>query len=148
MSAPPSNGGEPPRARTSLFRRASKPALVAGDNAPQPKKPKKPRRSTLSSLSALLTFVLVGALLALVAVAWLMMEARRPGPLTADKIVNIVREDDGGSIADQLERAGVIDSSARFTLLTLLDGNRSALKRGEYEFKAGASMNDIESLLA
>ena len=102
----------------------------------------------LSSLSALLSFVLVGALLAFVAVAWLMMEARKPGPLVADTIVNIVREDDGGSIADQLEHAGVIDSSTWFTLLTLLDGNRSTLKRGEYEFKAGVSMNDIESLLA
>jgi UPF0755 protein len=102
----------------------------------------------LSSLSALLTFVLIGALLAFGAVAWLMNEARKSGPLTADKIVNIVREDDGGSIADQLERAGVIDSSTWFAVLSLLDGSRSALKRGEYEFKAGISMNEIERLLA
>jgi UPF0755 protein len=99
-------------------------------------------------VSGFLSFVLVGALLAIGAVAWLMMEARKPGPLTADKVVNIVREDDGGSIAEQLERAGVIDSATRFSLLTLLDGNRSVLKRGEYEFKAGVSMNEIESLLA
>ena len=57
----------------------------------------------------------------------------------------IVREDDGGSIADQLERAGVIDSALWFNLLTLLDGNRGALKRGEYEFKAGVSMNELEN---
>ncbi|RBP10608.1 UPF0755 protein [Roseiarcus fermentans] len=147
MSAPPGNGGDPPRARASLFRRASKPARVEPDRA-QPRKPKKPRGSLLSSLSAFLTFVLIGAVIAIGAVAWLMVDARRPGPLTADRIVNIVREDDGGSIADQLQRAGVIDSSTWFTLLTLLDGNRSALKRGEYEFKAGVSMNEIESLLA
>ena len=148
MSAPPSNGGGPPRARASLFRRASKPDPASANGPPQPRKPKKPRRSTLSTLSALLTFVLVGALLAFGAVAWLMMEARAPGPLTADKIVNIVREDDGGSIADQLERAGIVGSSTWFTVLTLLDGDRSTLKRGEYEFKAGISMNEIESLLA
>ncbi len=148
MSAPPSNGGEPPRARASLFRRASKPDPSPSNGPPQPRKPKRPRRSTLSTLSALLTFVLVGALLAFGAVAWLMMDARAPGPLTADKTVNIVREDDGGSIADQLERAGIIDSSTWFTILTLLDGDRSTLKRGEYEFKAGISMNEIESLLA
>jgi UPF0755 protein len=76
-----------------------------------------------------------------------MMESRKPGPLTADKIVNIVREDDAGSIAEQLERAGVIDSATWFGLLTLLDGNRNALKRGEYLFKASISMNEIESLL-
>ncbi len=54
----------------------------------------------------------------------------------------IAREDDGGGIADQLERAGVIDSATWFNVLTLLDGNRGALKRGEYAFKAGMSMND------
>lgn len=43
-------------------------------------------------------------------VAWLSTDSRAPGPLTADKIVNIVREDDGGSISAQLERAGVIKS--------------------------------------
>jgi UPF0755 protein len=86
--------------------------------------------------------------LAIGAVAWLMMEARKPGPLTAEKTVNIVREDDGGSIAEQLERAGVIGNATLFSVLTLLDGDRSALKRGEYEFKAGISMNEIESLLA
>ena len=77
-----------------------------------------------------------------------MMDARKPGPLAADKIVVIVREDDGGSIADQLEHAGVIESAAWFSVLTLLDGKRSTLKRGEYLFKAGISMNEIESLLA
>jgi UPF0755 protein len=149
MSEPPSNGGEPPRARASLFRRANKPApIIANDDPPQSRKPKKPRRSILSSLSALLTFVLAGALLAIGAIAWLMMEGRHPGPLTADKIVNIVREDDGGSIAEQLERAGVIDSATWFTLLTMLDGEHSLMKRGEYEFKAGVSMNEIGALLA
>lgn len=151
MSEPPINDGEPPRARASLFGRAKKAAPAGGEPSAQPsspKKPKKPRRSTLSSLSALLTFVLLGALVSLGGVAWLMMEARKPGPLAADKIVNIVREDDSGSIADQLERAGVIDNSTWFAMLTLFDGSRATLKRGEYEFKAGVSMNEIESLLA
>jgi UPF0755 protein len=62
-------------------------------------------------------------------------------------VVIIAREDDGGSIADQLERAGVIDSATWFNVLTVLDGNRGALKRGEYAFKAGMSMNEIENEL-
>ena len=65
--------------------------------------------------------------------------------MTENKVVNIVREDDGGSIADQLERAGVIDSAIWFNLLTLFDGNRAALKRGEYEFKAGDSLRQVEA---
>ncbi len=145
MSAPPSNGGQPPRARASLFRRASKPDPIPSNGSPPPRKPKKPRRSTLSTLSALLTFVLIGALLAVGAVASLMMEWGKPGPLAADKIVNIGREDDGGSIADQLERAGVIDNAMWFNLLTVFDGNRAALKRGEYEFKAGDSPRQVEA---
>ena len=88
----------------------------------------------------MLTFVLLGAVVAIGAVAWLMMESGKPGPLAEDKVVNILREDDGGSIADQLERAGVIDSAIWFNLLALFDGNRAALKRGEYEFKAGDSL--------
>ena len=149
MSGQSSSGGDEPRPRASLFGRARRPPSNQSEPSPPPaKEPKPPRRSTLSNLSGFLNFVLVGALLAIGAVAWLMMDSRKPGPLTADKIVNIVREDDGGSIAEQLERAGVIDSATWFSLLTLLDGNRSILKRGEYEFKAGVSMNDIESLLA
>jgi UPF0755 protein len=138
---------EAPRPRVSLFGRASRP--TAGGAAPPapPQPPRKPRRMGLSSVSGLLTFVLLGALATVGALAWLLKESRSPGPLEADKVVMIVREDDGGSIADQLERAGVIDSALWFNVLTLLDGNRGALKRGEYAFKAGMSMNDIENEL-
>ena len=139
-------GGEAPRPRVSLFGRASKPAP---DAPPPPKQPpRKPRRSLLSGVSGFLTFVLLGALATAGALGWLLMESRSPGPLAADKVVLIVREDDGGSIADQLERAGVIDSAMWFNILTLLDGSRGALKRGEYEFKAGVSMTEIENELS
>jgi UPF0755 protein len=141
-----SGDGDAPRPRVSLFGRASRPAL--NDPAPPPSQPpRRPRRMGLSSLSGLLTFVLLGALATVGALAWLLKESRSPGPLAADKVVMIVREDDAGSIADQLERAGVIDSATWFNILTLLDGNRGALKRGEYAFKAGMSMNEIENEL-
>ena len=130
---------ETPRPRIGLFGRASKPA--SGGPAP----PAQPPRIGLFSVSGLLTFVLLGALATVGALAWLLKQARSPGPLAADKVVMIVREDRG--IADQLERAGVIDSAQWFNALTLLDGNRGALKRGEYAFKAGMSMNDIENEL-
>jgi UPF0755 protein len=143
----PGEGKEKPRA--SLFGRAREPAPASAApparKEPKRKDPKKPRRLTFSSLSGLLTFVLLGAVVAIGAVAWLMMESGKPGPLVEDKAVNILREDDGGSIADQLERAGVIDSAIWFNLLALFDGNRAALKRGEYEFKAGASLRQVEA---
>ena len=136
----------PPGPRVSLFGRASKSAPGGPPPGPPPP-PRKPRRMGISSLSGLLTFVLLGALATVGALAWLLKESRSPGPLAADKVVMIVREDDGGSIADQLEGAGVIDSALWFNVLTLLDGNRGALKRGEYAFKSGMSMNDIENEL-
>src|SRR5271156_5946666 len=140
-----SGDGEAPRPRVSLFGRASKSA--PGGGAPPGPPPRKPRGMGISSVSGLLTFVLLGALATVGALAWLLKESRSPGPLVADKVVMIVREDDGGSIADQLEGAGVIDSALWFNVLTLLDGNRGALKRGEYAFKSGMSMNDIENEL-
>ena len=141
-----SGDGDAPRPRVSLFGRTRKPVL--NDPAPPPSQPpRKPRRMGLSSLSGLLTFVLIGALATVGALAWLLKESRSPGPLAADKVVIIARDDDGGGIADQLERAGVIDSAMWFNVLTLLDGNRGALKRGEYAFKAGMSMNEIENEL-
>ncbi|HEY6732609.1 MAG TPA: endolytic transglycosylase MltG, partial [Roseiarcus sp.] len=145
MSGDPDSGdGDAPRPRVSLFGRATKPTL--NDPAPPPAKPpRKPRRMGLSSLSGLLTFVLLGALATVGALVWLMKEARSPGPLAEDKVVMITREDDAAGIADQLERAGVINSAMWFNLLTVLDGNRGALKRGEYAFKAGMTMNDIEN---
>jgi UPF0755 protein len=137
-----SGGAQTPRPGIGLFGRRNKPARGA------PPAPSPPPRMGRSSVSGLLTFVLLGALATVGAFAWLLKESRSPGPLAADKVVIIVREgDDGGGIAGQLERAGVVDNAMWFNVLILLDGNRGALKRGEYAFKAGMSMNEIENEL-
>ena len=128
--------------------RARARARAAGPAQPAPPAPpRRPRRSGLSGLSGFLSFVLIGALAGFALFAWAMIEARKPGPLAADKVVIIAREDDGGPIGDQLERAGVIDSAIWFSAMTLLDGSRSALKRGEYAFKAGVSLRQVEAEL-
>jgi UPF0755 protein len=139
----PKAGRQQPRA--SLFQRAPKPA-------PEPKKIQPPpvkrrRRSGLGIFSALLSFALVGALIGLGAFVLALLEINRPGPLTTDKVVILTREDDGGSIGEQLERAGVIDSALLFSVVTLADGTRSGLKRGEYEFKAQSNLREVEQLL-
>ena len=150
MSEASDKGGEakkpddraPERQRVSLFGGRSRPPE-------QPEKPplKRRRRLGLSSFSGFLSFALFGAVCGLGLFAWAMMEARRPGPLAADKVVVIAREDDGGPIGDQLERAGVIDNSLWFAAMTLIDGSRGALKRGEYAFKAGVSLREVEAEL-
>ena len=141
-----SAGGDEPRRRVSLF---GSPARKSAPVAPPPsgRPPRRKRRAGYSGLSGFLSFALIGALTGLALLAWAMIEVRKPGPLTADKTVVIAREDDGGPIADQLERAGVVESSLWFSVMTLLDGDRGALKRGEYAFKAGISARQVEALL-
>ena len=78
---------------------------------------------------------------------WSVVESRKPGPLAEDKIVVIEREDDAGTIGEQLERAGVVDSALWFSAMTTLDGSRGSLKRGEYAFKAGVSLREVEAEL-
>ncbi|HLW89879.1 MAG TPA: endolytic transglycosylase MltG, partial [Roseiarcus sp.] len=143
------------RPRASLFgRRATprSPTEALQPQAPPPPPappPRKPRKEGLSRLSALLSFLLIGAVGVIAALAWALDEARKPGPLAADKIVIISREDEaeGETIADQLERAGVIDSTLWFNLVVLTDGNRGKLKRGEYLFKEHASLREVEETL-
>src|SRR3984957_12524782 len=133
---------EKPSRRGIFGRRASTPIELRS-----PPKPRRPRRTGLSSLSAFLSFVLIGAVIGLVAFAAAIVEERKTGPLAADKVVVIEREDDEGPIADQLERAGVIESAPLFSAMTLVDGKHGALKRGEYSFKAGVSMREVEQEL-
>jgi UPF0755 protein len=114
-------------------------------------KPKPSRRSRrgygLSGLSGLLTFVLAIGLLGVSVLVWSVIESRKPGPLAEDKIVVLEREDDSGTIGDQLEHAGVVESALWFSAMTMLDGSRSSLKRGEYAFKAGVSLRQVEAQL-
>ncbi len=141
--AHPPGDSEPVRA--SLFSRARKPATPTPPREP---KKKRPRRPGLASLSGVLSFVLVGVFVGLAGFVGVLVAERKTGPLTEDKTVLLTREDDDGPIADQLEKAGVIENSTLFYLMTVLDGQRSALKRGEYAFKAGLSMREVEDMLA
>jgi UPF0755 protein len=144
-----SDGGEAKsQARVSLFGRRAR-ARAAAEPPPPPaaRPPRRPRRTGLSGFSGFLSFVLLGALVGFGLFVWAMIEVRKPGPLQADKVVVIEREDDGGPIGDQLERAGVIDSAIWLSAMTLIDGNRGALKRGEYDFRAHVSLRQVEAEL-
>jgi UPF0755 protein len=135
------------RPRVSLFGARARPQAESPPPQEPAPPPRRTRRTGLSGLSGLLSFALLGALAGFALFSWAVTEARKPGPLAADKIVVIDREDDGGPIGDQLEREGVIDSAIWFSAMTLLDGSRSALKRGEYAFKAGVSLRQVEDEL-
>jgi UPF0755 protein len=148
------DGAAGDRPRASLFGRRATPrspieALQPQAAPPPPETPRKQRREGLSRLSGVLSFLLIAAIMGVGAFAWALREATEPGPLAADKVAVIAREDeaDGATIADQLERAGVISNSMWFNLVVLADGNRGKLKRGEYLFKEHASLRDVENTL-
>ncbi len=147
------SGSEQPR--VSLFGRRAKlrspSESLQPQAAPPPPAPPAPKRrhEGLARLSGLLSFVLIGAFLGVGGFAWAMRETTKPGPLTADKVVVIGRDDEseGGSIPEQLARAGVIDSPLVFNLAVLVDGNRPKLRHGEFLFKQNASLRDVEDIL-
>jgi len=106
--------------RVSLFGRNPGKPKGATPSAPEPPKRRRPRRSGLSYLSALLSFVLIGAVIGLGGFFAAYVEARKPGPLAADKVVVISREDDDGSMRtararrrDRQRNAFLVDDFAR-----------------------------------
>ncbi len=66
-----------------------------------------------------------------------------PGPLTADKVVNIPRGLGIRDIADLLQREGVIDQPWVFIGGVMALKARGDLKHGEYQFTKGASLADV-----
>jgi UPF0755 protein len=66
-----------------------------------------------------------------------------PGPLAADKVVNIPRGLGIRDIADLLQREGVIDQPYVFIGGVLALKARGDLKSGEYQFTKGASLADV-----
>ncbi len=66
-----------------------------------------------------------------------------PGPLVADKVVNIPRGLGIRDIADLLQREGVIDQPWVFIGGVMVLKARGDLKHGEYQFTKGASLADV-----
>ncbi|MBI3275415.1 MAG: endolytic transglycosylase MltG, partial [Methylocystis sp.] len=139
---------EPERENASRFfrRRAS---LRSPEEALQPEAPPLPprrskqREGSLSALSGFLSFLLVlavGGALGLIAAVH---KLREPGPLAADKLINIAPRADVPEILSQLERAGVIDSPTLMNVALLAEGGRGKLKPGEYLFKQNASLREV-----
>jgi peptidoglycan lytic transglycosylase G len=66
-----------------------------------------------------------------------------PGPLPADKIVNVPPRLGIRDIADLLVKEGVIENPAIFIVMALPAKMRDQLKFGEYQFPRQASLHDV-----
>ena len=70
-----------------------------------------------------------------------------PGPLAANKIVDIEKGLRTPEIAQKLEAEGVISDARVFSAMAFATGIRGRLKAGEYEFAAGSSMSEVAALI-
>jgi UPF0755 protein len=93
--------------------------------------------------NAVISAFVVVALAAGVALFFGKQRFEAPGPLAADRVVNIPRGSGTRDIADILSREGVIDQPWLFMGGVLVLKAREDLKAGEYEFKAHSSMRDV-----
>jgi UPF0755 protein len=109
----------------------------------------KVRRSAFTrvfgSLVAFL-FIFGGLLAALGSWAWLTFTA--PGPLKTKKVYEISKNLDRTQIAATLQDQGIIADARVFSAAAAVNAFRGGrLKPGEYEFAAGASMDDVLGMI-
>ena len=91
-------------------------------------------------------FILAGAALAIAAVFGYHAYTT-PGPLAANKVVDIEKGLSTPRIAKKLEAEGVISDASLFSAVAYTTGIRGRLKAGEYEFPAGVSMAEVAALI-
>jgi len=132
---PPPPSGKPPRSP----RAALEPERVPVPN----RRSKRVRHPLVIAGNAIFTVLIVVA----VAVGGALYVGKQrfeaPGPLAADKVVNIPRGLGIRDIADLLTREGVIDQPWVFIGGVLVLKARGDLKHGEYQFSKAASLADV-----
>ncbi|MFB2551130.1 endolytic transglycosylase MltG [Ensifer soli] len=151
VSEPTDSGTPPTRSETT-----SKGPIIpkSASEALRPEKvpePRKRSRKARSQLVIFLNFVLSAIVFVTLGVAGAVYYAlnsfEAPGPLEANANF-IVRNGAGISeIASGLERANIISDGRVFRFVSEAYLDNETLKAGEYEIKAGSSMQDIMQLL-
>lgn len=115
---------------------------------PPPPRLRRERGGLLSVVSGLLTLIIALAVGLVVGFTMLEREVTAKGPLQNDKVVLIPRNTGTSEIAEILKEEGVINQSLLFEAYALVNRQRGQLKAGEFQFKAGASIQDaIDTLV-
>nr|WP_237358812.1 endolytic transglycosylase MltG [Allorhizobium borbori] len=112
-----------------------------------PKRSRKARSQFVVFLNFVMTMVVLAAGVAVGVFFYVNKAFREPGPLAVTTHV-IVRPGSGtGEIATNLERNGAISDARIFQYMSKIYLGDRTVKAGEYEVKAGASMQEIVDLL-
>ena len=119
-------------------------AQLEPEQVPQPRRSERARNPFVIVGNAIFTLIIITMLGAGAAYFYGRQMLEAPGPLQADKIVNIPAKVGTMDIADILIREGVIDTSrwGFFGGASVLKA-RSELKSGEYLFQKKASLRDV-----
>ncbi|MCX7303420.1 MAG: endolytic transglycosylase MltG [Hyphomicrobiales bacterium] len=150
MSIDPAGNGEFGRRtvpQQPIVPRTASQALRPEAGTPPPKR----SRASRSQIVVFMNFIVTTAVLLVIATGVAVFVGKSefdgPGPSTTTSNF-LVRPSTGvAEIADQLERRGLISDSRIFRIGVRAYDKDAALKAGEYEIKAGASMRDIMDLL-
>ncbi len=148
MNTNPANGEFGQKPAGPIVPKTANEALRPEAGTPPPSKRSRASRSQIVVfLNFVVSCILLAVLAAGVALYFGKQEFSGPGPsATGDTFV--VRPNTGvQEIADQLERRGLISDARIFRLGVRAYGNDSAMKAGEYQIKANASMHEIMELL-
>ncbi|NNM72613.1 endolytic transglycosylase MltG [Enterovirga aerilata] len=115
---------------------------------PPPPRVRRPRGGMLSLMSGVMTLGLVIAAALVFGLLTLERQVEAPGPLAQDKVVLIPKGTGTSEMAELLAREGVITSPNLFELYAYLNRSKGQLKAGEFQFKAGTSIEDaIDTLI-
>jgi UPF0755 protein len=140
MNATPPSSPDPQRAQPRSPRAAIEPERVG---VPL-RRSRRARHPIVIVGNAIFTIILLLALVLGGTAWWGKQRFEEPGPLAADKVVNIPRGYGVKDIADLLVREGVIDQPYVFVVgAMVLKSRGEELKFGEYEFRKHASLRDV-----
>ena len=126
--------------------RSPRAALQPEDMPMPPRRSRAARRPFVIAANAMLALILLAMVGSGIAFVVGKQRFELPGPLAADKVVNIPR---GGirETADLLMREGVIDQPNLFIAGALVLKAQNDLKYGEYKFPRNASLRDVVDTL-
>jgi UPF0755 protein len=115
---------------------------------PEPDLPKFRRSVFTRVFGSLFAWMLVLGALVGGFLFWSYLTFTAPGPLAANKIIEIPKGQDRAAVAMALQDQGIIADARVFSAAAALQGLRNAkLKAGEYEFPAKASMEDVLAII-
>lgn len=151
MTFEPENSGSFGRRADGPLPAAQKPVAEALRPRPAAPPPQRRSRGSRSQFVVFLNFIVSAIflmVLAAVAGAYFVKSAyEAPGPSTQASAVLIEPGSGVQEIAQQLQRAGLIDNAQLFWIGSRIFGGEGHMKAGEYEIKAAASMRDIVDVL-